>query len=152
MPKTFNNIVEITNEWSQAILVEIYKKSQELAPVKSGALKASGSFTLGPQGGKIVYDAPHAGDTRRNQSGGDYEWKVKSHRRTSKNGKSVMVRNYTRKVTQRTSPTTTKPTKNNFLDKAAEEVMADSKLLERLWLQVGGGSAPTIKSDDKAPY
>ena len=153
MPKTFNNIIDITNEWSRAICLEIYKRSQELVPVKSGALKASGSVSLRDRGGSIVYDAPHAGSNGRNQSGGDYIWKVKSHRRTLKSGKSVMVRDYTRRVPQITSSTkTTKPTKNNFLDKAAEEVMADTKLLERLWLRVGGGSPPAIKSDDKAPY
>ena len=149
MPKTFNSIIDITNEWSRAICLEIYKRSQELAPVKSGALKASGSVSLRDRGGSIVYDAPHAGRNGTNPGGG----KVQSHRRTLKSGKSVMVRNYTRRVPQITSSTkTTKPTKNNFLDKAAEEVMADTKLLERLWLRVGGGSPPAIKSDDKAPY
>jgi hypothetical protein len=151
MPLTFQNITEITNAWTQLILVEIYKKSQEIVPTKSGALKSSGGFKYGQSGsGTITYDAPHAdkigGGAPKSQSG---TGKVSGYKRTLSNGKSVMVRNYTRQVPKKTNTASSKSSRGNFLDKAMEEVMADSKLLERLWLQVGGGSTPVIESEEQ---
>ena len=132
MPKTFKNIGEVTNAWSQAIV---------------GKLKSSGAFKYGPSGGgKISYTAPYAGKsdngTSKNQSG---TGKVASSRRTLSSGKNVMVRNYTRRVPKKTKKTSSKTPTGGFLDRATEEVMTNSKLLERLWLQVGGGSQPVIE-------
>jgi len=150
MPKTFKNIGELTNEWSQAIVAEIYKKSQELAPVKSGKLKSSGNFKYGASGGgKVSYTAPHANKIGNNASRSQSSTaKVASSRRTLRSGKNVMVRNYTRRVPKKTNKTPSQTSKSNFLDRATIEVMTNSKLLERLWLQVGGGSTPVIESKE----
>ena len=93
------DINDIILRYIQAAGVEIYKETQRTAPVRTGALKESGSFKYVPNGLVITYNAPHARKFAVEESlPPNSIYIVKEHQRRTPNGRTVSVKEYERKV------------------------------------------------------
>jgi hypothetical protein len=93
------DINDIILRYIQAVGVEIFKETQRTAPVRSGALKESGSFKYVPNGLVITYNAPHARKFAVGESRSPNEtYKVKQHQRRTPNGWNISIKEYERKV------------------------------------------------------
>ena len=145
----YTKMSEILLKFTQSLGKVVYDRSQELVPVKSGQLKASGSYSFNTNGATIVYGAPYA--SKINFRGGDTAsdidptktYVVKQHQRKVPTGITT-VREHTRRVGDR-KPIQRRTTAKGFLDQAKEDVLSDTKYLERAWAKAHGTSTPTLK-------
>ena len=93
------NVNDMIIKYIRAVGVEIYKETQRTAPVRTGALKESGSFKYVPNGLVITYSAPHARKFATDETlSPNSTYIVKEHQRQTPNGRTVSVKEYERKV------------------------------------------------------
>ena len=140
----YDNLQPILLKFAQTIGTKIYKKSQELVPVKSGQLKASGSFSYTSSGVTVRYETPYAARINGTDStmtdNPDYTYIVREHQRRVPRG-IANVKEHTKRMGVRSVRQTDRV---GFLTKAKDMVIGDAKLLEEAWREAHG-DAPVIK-------
>jgi hypothetical protein len=92
-----NPVRSIVLKYIQSIGAEIYAESQRIVPVRSGALKESGSLKYTSDGVSIKYTAPYASNLVGNaETDPNYKYIVREHQRRLPSGGQTTVKQHMR--------------------------------------------------------
>ena len=127
-------------KYIQSLGAEIYAETQRIVPIRSGALKDSGSLSYTSDGVSIKYSAPYASSLVNSETvDPEYRYVVKAHQRRlpwtasnyrqkSKTKQETFVKEHTKKMGKRIDSRRD----TNFLLTAVKNVTKNKKVLQKL--------------------
>lgn len=125
----------------QQVVGRIFSESQKIVPVRSGALKESGSIKYTSDGGTITYAAPYASNLMGDaETDPNYKYVVRQHQRRLPSGKQTTVKEHMRPMGVRpirvtgniqTSSGFSYTKDDNFMTRAIDTVLSDGGTIGR---------------------
>jgi len=131
----------------QEVVGRIFNESQKTVPVRSGALKESGSLTYTGDGATIRYSAPYASNLMGDsETDPNYKYVVRQHQRRLPSGEQTTVKEHMRPMGVRpiratgniqTSSSFSYTADDNFMTRAIDTVLSDSGTIGKFMSVVG---------------